>query len=129
MQSRVQQQYDSKYFARRPPPPPPPHTHTHPLPPTLGLRSNSTFLEHGHVAYQIKWYHGCKNMVGNILSADPYSPQPRGLGQLVKIQLFQNMVIGCVSLASPGVRRLHRLRAKRRSCPPPPREFCRHVLS
>ena len=35
------------------PPPPPPH-------PTLGMKSigqNSTFSEHGHVAYQIKWNH------------------------------------------------------------------------
>ena len=43
-----------------PPPPPPP-------PPTLGIRSigqNSTFSDHGHLVYQIKWnqeikQHGC----------------------------------------------------------------------
>ena len=29
---------------------------------------NSIFLEHGHVAYQIKGNHGCSNMVENILS-------------------------------------------------------------
>ena len=49
------QQHGSKGFARRPanttkPPPPPPLT--------LGMGSvgqNSTFSEHGHVTYQIKW--------------------------------------------------------------------------
>ena len=30
----------------------------------------STFPEHGHVAYQIKWNHE-SNMVANILSVDP----------------------------------------------------------
>ena len=92
-----------------PPPPPPP-------PPTLGVkiqlfqnmvilriklkacphppspypwvkRSNLTFAEHDHVAYQIKGNHECSNMVANILPAAPLSPQK------VKIQLFQNMVM------------------------------------
>ena len=39
---------------------------------------NSTFLEHGHVAYQIKWNHECSNMVANILPAEP--PDPLGMG-------------------------------------------------
>ena len=58
------QQHGSKYFARRPPPPEL----------TLGVGSkdqNSTFSEHGHVAYQIKENHECNNMVANILPAEP----------------------------------------------------------
>ena len=31
-----------------------------------GKRSKVTFLEHGHVAYQIKGNHECSNMVANI---------------------------------------------------------------
>ena len=40
---------------------------------------NSTFSEHGHVAYQIKWNHECSNMVENILPTKPF-PQPRPWG-------------------------------------------------
>ena len=50
-------------------------------------RSNLTFAEHDHVAYQIKGNRKCSNMVANILPAAPLSPQK------VKIQLFQNMVM------------------------------------
>ena len=39
-----------------------------------GWGKNSTFSEHGHVAYQIKWKHKYSNMVANILP-------PRGWGQ------------------------------------------------
>ena len=35
---------------------------------------NSTFSEHGHVAYQIKGNHKCSNMLANILPADPLDP-------------------------------------------------------
>ena len=35
---------------------------------------NSTFSEHGHVAYQIEENHECSNMVANILPADPPPP-------------------------------------------------------
>ena len=45
----------------------------------LGMGSkvqNSTFSEHGHVAYQIKENHECSNMVPNILPADPYPTTP-----------------------------------------------------
>ena len=81
-------QHGSKYYARRPPTP------------TLGVkiqlfqnmvilhiklkaclhppspyswvkRSNLTFAEHDHVAYQIKGNHECSNMVANILPAAP----------------------------------------------------------
>ena len=48
------QQHFRKYFVYRPPPPANTHTHQ-----TLRLGSkgqNSTFSEHGHVAYQIKGY-------------------------------------------------------------------------
>ena len=41
---------------------------------TLGVGSkdqNSTFSEHGHVAYQIKENHECNNMVANILPTEP----------------------------------------------------------
>ena len=33
---------------------------------TLGWCQNSTFSEHAHVAYQIKWNHECSNMVAHI---------------------------------------------------------------
>ena len=60
------QQHGSKYLAHRPPP----------NPGTGVKRSNSTFLEHGHVAYQIKGNHECSSMVANNLPADP----PKTLG-------------------------------------------------
>ena len=60
-------QHGSKYYARRPPPPPP----------TLEVkRLNSTFSEHGHIAYKIKGNHECSNMVANILPVAPPSPRP-----------------------------------------------------
>ena len=40
---------------------------------------NSTFSEHGHVAYQIKENHECSNMVPNILLADTLT---LGMGQI-----------------------------------------------
>ena len=49
---------------------------SHPL---GGLRvwgQNSTFSEHGHVAYQIKGNHECSSMVANILVVDPFPPPP-----------------------------------------------------
>ena len=61
------QQDAGEYFAR--------------MPLTLGMGSigqNSTFSEHGHVAYQIKGNHECSIMVANILPADPSSPDRRG---------------------------------------------------
>ena len=45
---------------------------------------NSTFTEHGHVAYEIKWTHKCSNMVANVL---PVEPPPDPVGGL-KIPLF-----------------------------------------
>ena len=55
--------------------------------PDPGLGSNgqnSTFTEHGHVAYQIKENDKCSNMVANILPADPIlTPWPCGWGQKV----------------------------------------------
>ena len=35
------------------------HADPYPLPMTLGVGQNSTFSEHGHVAYQIKWNQEC----------------------------------------------------------------------
>ena len=64
------QQHVSKYFARRPSPA---------IAPTPGMRpvgQDSTFSEHGHVAYQIKENHECSNKVPNILPADSLSPPP-----------------------------------------------------
>ena len=61
------QQHGSKYCAYRPLPPP-----LTPL--TLGLGTkgqNSTFSEHGHVAYKIKGNQECSNMVASILPTDP----------------------------------------------------------
>ena len=57
-------QHGSKYYACRPPP--------HPR--SKGL--NSTFLEHGHIAHQVKGNHECSNVVANILPAAPPSPNP-----------------------------------------------------
>ena len=51
----------------------------------LGMGSkvqNSTFSEHGHVAYQIKENHECSNMVPNILLADTLT---LGMGQIIVI--------------------------------------------
>ena len=56
-----------------------------------GLGQNSTLSEHGHVAYQLKGITKCSRMVANILPADP--TQTQGMGPLVKIKLFQNMVM------------------------------------
>ena len=77
------QQHGSKYFARRPPTPSPlldpgdglnmsnfnPHY-------PRGWCQNSTFSEHGNVAYQIKDNCECSNMVANIFPADPLPLQP-----------------------------------------------------
>ena len=52
-----------------------------PRPSDLGVGSkgqNSTFSEHGHVAYQIKGNHECSNMVANILPPYPLYPDPGG---------------------------------------------------
>ena len=40
------------------------------------------FLEYGHVAYQIKVYNACSNMVATILPTD--TPSTPGVGQKVK---------------------------------------------
>ena len=53
---------------------------------------NSVFLEHGHVAYQIKGNHGCSNMVANILAGNPLPLSSPG-GQKVKIKFLQNIII------------------------------------
>ena len=42
---------------------------------------NSTFLEYGHVAYQIKENHECSSMVANLLPA--YNPLALGMGSIV----------------------------------------------
>ena len=58
------------------------------------IRHNSTILEHGHVAYQLKGITKCSSIVANFLPTDP--PPLTTIGrrdQEVKIQLFQNMVM------------------------------------
>ena len=63
------QQHGNKYFACIAPPTSPAH----------GDRvkgQNSSFLEHGYVAYQIKGNHECTNIEANILPADPLTPPP-----------------------------------------------------
>ena len=54
---------------------------------------NSTFSEHGHVAYQIKDNHECSNMAANILPTDPPYPHPRDGVSRSKFNFFQNMVM------------------------------------
>ena len=66
------QQHGSKYFARRP------------TPLRMGsIGQNSTFSEHGHVAYLIKENYECSNMVTNILTTEaiPYDPVVWVIGQ------------------------------------------------
>ena len=57
---------------------------------------NSTFSEHGHVAYQITGNHECSNMVAKSLPTDapiPYPPLTLGMGSVGQIQPFQNRVM------------------------------------
>ena len=51
---------------------------------------NSTFSEHGHVAYQIKDNHECSNMVANILPADPPPPSTLDMRSVgLKVNFFR----------------------------------------
>ena len=62
--------------------------------PTLGMGlvgQNSTFSEHGHVAYQIKRNHK-KQQYGSIFFCPQTQPHPQPRGQKVKFQLFPNNV-------------------------------------
>ena len=80
--------HGSKYFVSRPLPDP------HPIPLNLGWvqKVNSTFSEYGHLAYIIKEFHKCSNVVANIMPNDP-PPPTLGMGSTDKLQLFQNMVL------------------------------------
>ena len=49
---------------------------------------NKLFSEHGHVVYQIKGNHKCRNMVANILPIDPPDP-----GAGVKFNFFRTLVM------------------------------------
>ena len=66
--------HGSKYFACRHPSPPDPRAGV--------KRSNTTFSEHGHVAYQIKGNHNCRTIVANVLPAvpNPISTPDPGFG-------------------------------------------------
>ena len=80
------QKHGSKDFACRPLPA------LSPIPLTLwlGLKGpNSTFLEHGHVAYQINVNHEGSSMVANILPAYPPPPPPAlGMGSVGQNSTF-----------------------------------------
>ena len=81
------QQHTSKYFADRPLTPPRP----------CGRGLNSTFSEHGNVAYQIKGNHQRSNMVANILPADPPPPDPRDGFKRSKLNFFRTWSC-CISI-------------------------------
>ena len=49
---------------------------------------NSFFLEHGHVAYQIKGNHGCSNMVENSLAGNPLQTPLLPWGSKGQNQIF-----------------------------------------
>ena len=44
----------------------------------MGPRPKLSFLEYGHIAYQIKADNACSNMIANILPTD--SPLTQGVG-------------------------------------------------
>ena len=52
---------------------------------------NSSFSEHGHVAYHIKGNHKCSNMQGHILSL--HTPSTLGVESKVKTFFFLKVVI------------------------------------
>ena len=82
------QQHGSKYFSHRPPYP----SNPTPQPLTQGMGSigqNSTFSEHGYVAYQIKWNNEMQQHGSKYFAYRP--PHPRG--QKGYIQLFLNNVM------------------------------------
>ena len=81
------QQHSSNYFARRRPSDPGDWVKK------VKIFQNMVMLH----AYEIKRNHECSEMVANILPAHPPS-SPLGLGQIVKIQLFQNMVVVHIKL-------------------------------
>ena len=62
------------------------------LTPLVGSKGkNSTFSEHGHVAYQITGNHECSNMVAKSLPTDapiPYPPLTLGMGSVGQNSTF-----------------------------------------
>ena len=100
-ESRMQQ-HGSKYFAPPPYPysPPPQYFACRPPPsPTMRMGSvgqNSTFSEHGHVAYQIKENHTCSNMAANIFPSRQCPSQTLTLGMgsicLAKFYFFRTCI-------------------------------------
>ena len=57
---------------------------------------NQSFLEYGHVAYQIKADDACTNMVANILPTD--TTLTPGWGQKIKPYLFLKVVMLLIKL-------------------------------
>ena len=60
----------------------PAHSYSSP-PETWGesIGKNSTFPQHGYVAYQIKGTHECSNMDAYIFPEDSHPPDPGGRGR------------------------------------------------
>ena len=89
--------HGSKYFAHRSPYPLPPPPHTH----TLGMRSigqNSTFSDHGHVAYQIKCNHEMlQNGSKYFANRPPSDPRVKRS----KFIFFYNMVMLLIKFIDP----------------------------
>ena len=57
----------------------------------MGPRPNQTFSEYVHVAYQIKDYNVCSNMVANILPT--HTPLTQGLGSKGQTIYFLKVVM------------------------------------
>ena len=55
---------------------------------TLGVKIK-TFLDHSHVAYQMKGNHECNNMVANILPTGPPHPDPGGWIKRSNLNFFR----------------------------------------
>ena len=115
--SHKMQQHGSKHFSCRPPYPSPLH------PGEGSIGQNSTFLEHGHVAYiKLKGITKCSNMVANVLPADrPLSPMMT-LGNGVKRSKFNFSEHGHVAYQIEGNPECHYMVANilPTDSPPPP---------
>ena len=82
---------------------------------------NSTFLEHGRVAYQIKENQECSNRVTNILPADPCTPpyDPRDGVNRSKCNFFRIWEYGPVAFQIRGNHEMQQHGSKYFACRPP----------